>query len=83
MNVFEIISGAILLIACVAIIIVVMLQESKQQGMGEAFGGSSDSFYGKNSERTLEAKLKRITKVAIVVFFVLTFLVSVLSVYLA
>ena len=35
MNVFEIISGAILLVACVAIVIVVMLQESKQQGMGE------------------------------------------------
>lgn len=83
MNVFEIISGAILLVACVAIVIVVMLQESKQQGMGETFGGTADSYFGKNGERTLEARLKRITKVAVIIFFALTFLVSILSVYLS
>ncbi len=81
MGPFEIISGAVLLVACIAIIIVVMLQESKQQGLGSVYG-DTESYYGKNSGRTLDAILSRITKVAMVIFFVLTMVVTILSVYL-
>ena len=82
MNVFEIIGGSILLIACVILIILVMLQESKDNGAQSITGGVSDSYLGKNSGRTLDAILGKITKYAAIAFFVLTLLVSVFTVYL-
>lgn len=84
MNVFEIIAGSLLLICCLALIILVMLQEPKQGGLGSTFGDSStDSYFGKNSGRTLEAILGRFTKWFAIGFFVLTVLVSIFSVYIS
>ena len=57
MNVFDIIGGIILLIACIILIVLVMLQESKDNGVQSLTGGSSDSYLGKNSGRTLAAML--------------------------
>ncbi|MBZ4671422.1 MAG: preprotein translocase subunit SecG [Clostridiales bacterium] len=79
MSAIEIAGGILLLIACIFIIIVTLLQENKQQGMTSAIGGgSNDSFYGRNSSRTREAKLVRITKVMIAIFFIVTVLVNLL-----
>ena len=48
MGVIEIIAGSLLLIACVFIILVVMFQEAKDQGMTSAIGGgSNESFFEK------------------------------------
>lgn len=83
MNVFEIIAGSLLLICCLALILLVMMQESKQGGLGSTFGDSStESYFGKNSGRTLEAMLSKFTKVFAIVFFILTILVSIFSVYI-
>ena len=43
MNVFEIIGGSILLLACIVLVILVMLQESKTNGTQSLTGGFSDS----------------------------------------
>ena len=73
MGIFEIISAIVLIIACVFIVIVVLMNDTKS-GMSQAISGaSSDSFYQKNSGRTKEAKLNRAMVVATVVFFVLAF----------
>lgn len=83
MNVFEIIAGCLLLVCCLALVVLVMMQESKQGGLGSTFGDSStDSYFGKNSGRTLEAMLAKLTKIFAIGFFVLTVLVSVFSVYI-
>lgn len=78
MSVLEIISGVLLLLSCLCIIIVCLMQESKQQGMSGAItGGANESFYGKNSGRTREAKLARFTKIAAAVMFVATLVVNI------
>ena len=82
MNVFEIIGGSILLIACIILVILVMLQESKTNGTQSLTGGFSDSYLGKNSGRTLYAMLAKITKYAAIAFFVVTLLVSIFTVYI-
>ena len=84
MSVIEIVSGVLLLISSVFIILVTLLQETKQQGMTSAIGGaaSSDSFYGKNTGRTREAKLAKITKVMAIIFFVVTLAVNLMPVFL-
>lgn len=79
MGVVEIISGICLLIACTGIIVLQLMQETKQPGMNSAIGGgSNDSFFDKNSSRTKEATLKRMTKGMAIVFFVVTLLVNLL-----
>lgn len=69
---YEIILGVLLIIVSIFIVVFVMLQESKQQGLSGAIaGGSSDTFFGKNKGRTKEAKMAKLTKYLAIVFFVL------------
>ena len=71
MNAFEITLGVILLILSVLLIFVIMMQESKNRGMNALTGGgSSDSYFGKNRARTLDAMLARLTKGMGIVFFI-------------
>lgn len=82
MSVIQIISGILLVLACAFIIFVVLIQDSKDQGMSTAItGGSNESFFGKNSSRTHEAKLNRLTKVCAIVFFVATLVVNIIAAY--
>ena len=82
MNAFEIVSAILLLIACIVLVVLVMLQESKDKMSQTLTGGTNESYLGRNSGRTLDAMLAKITKVAAIVFFVLTILVSVFTDYI-
>ncbi len=82
MNALEIISAVVLLIACIVLVVLVMLQESKDKISQSITGGATESYLGRNSGRTLDAMLSRITKYAAIIFFVLTILVSVFTKYL-
>ena len=81
MSVIEIIAAFLLIIACVFVIAVVLMQESKQGMSNVITGGSSDNYYQKNSGRTKEAQLSRATKAAAVAIFVIALAVNVISVY--
>lgn len=72
MTVAEYILGAVLILISIALIVFVMLQQSKQQGLSGAIAGGADTFFGKNKGRTSEAKLERITKILCAVFIILT-----------
>lgn len=63
------------------IIVLVLLQESKQQGLSGAIAGAADSFFGKNKGRTMEAKLVKFTKIAGAIFFVLALVSSILVLF--
>ena len=73
MSVFEIILGALLLIASIVLIIVIILQEGNQQGIGVVSGGA-DTFFSKNKARSYDAFLARATK-----WFAIGFVVVVLA----
>lgn len=72
MTPWEYVLGIVLIVISIALIILVLLQESKQQGLSGAIAGGADTFFGKNKGRTMEAKLEKITKVLCGVFVVLT-----------
>lgn len=81
MGIFEIISAIVLIIACVFIVIVVLMKDTKTQMSQTISGTSSDSFYQKNAGRTKEAILNRATIVAAIIFFVLALAVNIINVY--
>ncbi|MBO5448684.1 MAG: preprotein translocase subunit SecG [Ruminococcus sp.] len=79
MSGIEIAAGVLLAVASIIIILVVLVQESKDQGLTSAIGGGyNDSFYGKNTGNTRDAKLNRLTKICAVILFVITLAVSIL-----
>ncbi len=72
MTAVQVIFGILLIILAVFIVVLVLLQESNQQGLSGAIsGGSSESFFGKNKGRTDEAKKAFLTKICVGVFCVL------------
>lgn len=65
------------LVSCVALTAIVMMQDSKEGGMG-ALTGNSDSYMGKGNAATRDAKLASITKWIAAAFVLLTLVVSLL-----
>ena len=62
--------GAVLIIASIIIVAVVLMQEGRSQNLSGAIAGGAETFLGKSKGRTIEAKLEKITKWLIIVFFV-------------
>lgn len=68
--------SVIYIIICVVITVVILLQEGKQAGLTGAISGARESYWGKNKGRSMEGKLEKITKVMIVLFFVLSIVLN-------
>ena len=81
MTVIEIIAAVLLILACIFVVAVVLMQESKQGMSNVITGGSTDNYYQKNSGRTREAQLARATKFAAIAIFVVALIVNVVTVY--
>lgn len=58
------------LVFSLVLIVVVLLQQSKQAGLSGAVGGGADTFFGKNKGRTVDAMLKKLTGVFAILFIV-------------
>ncbi len=58
------------IIVCLALIVVILMQEGKDAGFG-TFSGQVDSYVRKNRGRTREGQLERITVILGVLFFAL------------
>ncbi len=74
---FETILTVFQVIVCLTLILSVLLQSGKSQGLGE-IGGAAETFFGKNMARSMDAKLEKITKISCGAFLVLTFVLAVL-----
>ncbi len=82
MGALEIVLGILLIFASLAIIVIVLMQKSREGGLSGAITGGSDTFFGKNKSRTKEAILARVTKYIAIVFFVLCFAATLLLLFL-
>lgn len=51
-----------------ALVVVVLLQHGKQQGLSGAIAGGAETFFGKNKGRTVDAMLKKFTAVVAILF---------------
>ncbi len=60
----------IFIIICIALVILVLMQEGKADGLG-SISGAAESYWGKNKGRSMEGRMVKITKVLVVLFMVL------------
>ena len=78
MGVLGIVLGVVLGIVSIAIIVVIILQEGNQQGIG-VVTGAADSYFSKNKARSIDAFLARWTKVFAAVFVLFVIALNVLA----
>ena len=67
--------SVIFVLICLALTVIVLLQEGKSQGLG-AIGGMAESYWGKNKGRSMEGNLVKWTKILTVVFFLLAIVLN-------
>ncbi|MCI9372819.1 MAG: preprotein translocase subunit SecG [Lachnospiraceae bacterium] len=60
MGALRIVLTVIYIIICIALVILVLMQEGKTAGLG-AVSGAAESYWGKNKGRSMEGKLVKIT----------------------
>ncbi|SEP87546.1 preprotein translocase subunit SecG [Lachnospiraceae bacterium RM5] len=63
-------------IICIAMVIIVLMQESKTSGLGTSLSGMSDTYWSKNKAHSTEGKLKMATRVLAVLLIVLTVVIN-------
>lgn len=73
MSALQIVLGVLLILASLAIIFIVLMQQSRETGLSGAIAGGAETFFGKNKGRTVEARLAKVTKYVAIVFFALAF----------
>lgn len=64
------------LIVALALILIVLFQSGKSQGLSGTIGGIADSYMAKSKARSLDAKLAKSTKWLGAVFVVLTLILN-------
>ncbi len=80
MEILRIVVSVIFILACIALVALVLLQEGKQAGLSALNGGGTESYWGKNKGRSMEGNLVKITKYVAIIFFLLAIVLN-LSVF--
>ena len=70
MQVVKTILTIVFIIICIALTVIVLMQEGKQQGLG-SIGGMADTYWGKNKGRSVEGVLVKATTAMVVLFMVI------------
>lgn len=76
-KVIKMILTIIFVLICIALTVIVLLQEGKSAGLG-SIGGMAESYWGKNKGRSMEGALEKFTKFVAIGFLVLAILLNVL-----
>lgn len=59
-------------LVCIALTVVVLMQEGKQAGLTGSISGVADTYWGKNKGRSMEGAMEKFTKVLAILFIVLS-----------
>lgn len=67
----------VFVLICIALTVIVLLQEGKSQGLG-SISGMADSYWGKNKGRSMEGTLEKFTKFAAVAVLLLALILNII-----
>ena len=77
MAVLKTVLMVIFTIICVAITVIILLQEGKSAGLGSLSVQSSETYWSKNKGRSKEGILIKVTSVLVLLFFVIAAVLNV------
>jgi len=69
---YQILLAVGVILTSIFITILIILQESKSQGLSGAISGGAENLFGKSKGRSFEDKLVKYTRALTIVFFALT-----------
>ncbi len=72
MAVLRVIVTILYVLICLALVTVVLFQESKTQGLSGSINGVAETYWGKNKGRSMEGALEKGTKILAALFIVLS-----------
>lgn len=75
MGVLKTILTVVFVIVCIALVVLVLMQEGKSAGLG-AISGAAETYWGKNKGRSMEGQLVKITKILAVSFLLLAVILN-------
>ena len=67
----------VFVVICIALAIIILMQESKQNGLSGTISGAADSYWGKNKGRSMEGKLVTFTKILAVLFVIIAIILNI------
>ena len=70
MAALKIVLTILFIVVCIALVVLVLMQEGKSAGLG-AISGAAETYWGKNKGRSMEGQLVKFTKILAVLFMVL------------
>lgn len=70
MAVLKIILTIVLVLICIALTVIILMQEGKSAGLG-AIAGAADTYWGKNKGRSMEGMLVKITRILVILFIII------------
>ncbi|MGN0164822.1 MAG: preprotein translocase subunit SecG, partial [Lachnospiraceae bacterium] len=68
MGALRIVVTILYIIICIALTVIVLMQEGKSAGLTGAISGVADSYWGKNKGRSMEGTLEKITRILAILF---------------
>ncbi len=75
MGALRIILTILFIIVCIALVVLVLMQEGKSAGLG-AISGAAETYWGKNKGRSMEGQLVKLTKILAVSFILLSIILN-------
>lgn len=75
MGALRMILTIVFILVCIAITVLVLMQEGKSAGLG-AISGAAETYWGKNKGRSMEGMLVKLTKIFAVLFIVLAIVLN-------
>lgn len=72
MDILKVIVTIVYVIVCIALVVVVLMQEGKSAGLSGAINGVADTYWGKNKGRSMEGTLVKATRWLAIAFIVLS-----------
>ena len=75
MGALRIVLTVIYIIICIALVILVLMQEGKSAGLG-AVSGAAETYWGKNKGRSMEGKLVKISTGLAIAFMLLAIILN-------
>lgn len=75
MGALRMILTILFILVCIAITVLVLMQEGKSAGLG-AISGAAETYWGKNKGRSMEGMLVKLTKICAVLFMVLAIVLN-------
>ncbi len=72
MDILRVILYIVLIAACALSVIIILMQEGKQNGLGSLSGAVEDTYWTKNKGRSMEGNLVKITTLLVVLFMAIS-----------